>query len=65
MGDIKAQETLATTEYGRQQEDLKRKRTRLEENKDLMVGIAALGGLSGLASSFYDYSSAGTFDFIK
>ena len=59
MAGIRAQETLATAEYGRQQTELTRKRTYLQENKAMLQDLAAYGALPGLISSFYNYSQQG------
>lgn len=57
LADITGQETLLTKEYGRQTAEATRKRDELKANKNAMIGIAALGGLPGLASSFYNYGT--------
>ena len=61
LAGIRAQETLATNEYGRQITEATRQKTFLEDNRPWMVLQAGLGGLPGLASTFYKGSSNGTF----
>ena len=56
LADIKAQETLLTSEYARREAEMRRKRNELQRNKGAMIAISALGGAPGLASSFYGVS---------
>jgi len=69
LANIGAESSLLTAEYQRNQAELAFKKGELEANKAKMLLWVGLGGLPGLASSFYDtsknWSSSGNGFFSK
>ena len=59
MADIKAQETMLTSQYARKQREMERKKKELKENRTALIAVSAAGGFGAIGTSFYAIGKEG------